>query len=190
MKKWSKMKIKDFQSLKNLRFLVPRNSKGIFRAFMFQRNMNKKAYDRWGDMGMFIFVFILVGVVLWIGSHVFYGYVVDVRVQEAQILSDKLVRAVVENGKLDSDVLEDNFNIFKEARINRGFIGKNKSYFKVEIVENEKIKKRFIQGNRDYEELCGIESSNVRCFSDELIVDNGKYTVKVLTASNNLGKKI
>jgi len=32
------MKIKNFQALKNLWFLVPQNSRGIFRAFKFPGN--------------------------------------------------------------------------------------------------------------------------------------------------------
>jgi len=160
------------------------------RLFNMKRDMNKKAYDRWGDIGMFIFAFVLVGIALWVGTHVFYGYVVDVRAQEAQILSDKLVKVVVKNGKLNSDVLGDDFNIFKEARIDRGFIGKNKSYFKVEIFEGDEVKKKFVQGNRDYDVLCGLGHANVRCFGDEVVVDNDKYLVKVLSASNNLGKKV
>jgi len=153
------------------------------------KKWSRKGYDRWGDMGMFILVFILVGIAIWVGTHVFYGYVVDVRAQEAQILSDKLVRAVVQNGKLNSDVLESDFNIFKEARIDRGFIGKNKSYFKVEIFEGGEMKKKFVQGNRDYDVLCGLDHANVRCYGDEVVVD-GKYVVKVLSASSNLGRKV
>jgi hypothetical protein len=154
------------------------------------RKWSNKGYDRWGDLGMFIFSYILVGIALWVGTHVFYGYVVDVRAQEASILSDRLIRAVVENGKLDLDVLEGNFNIFKESRINSEFIHQNLSYFRVDIVEGDKFKKRFVQGNRDYEILCGLDNSNIRCSGDEMVVNNGKYVIRILTASNQLGKKI
>jgi len=156
--------------------------------------MNKKAYIRIADTGMFFLVFVIVGVCIAIGVYVFYFHEIDVRYEEAKILSDKLFNAVEDNGVLNKRVLDKDFNILKQAGLEKKIIENNNYYFKLEIFENEglvedaeePVRDVFIQGNNFFENWCGLDMKDkVRCFERELILDN--YKIKILTASNQLG---
>ena len=145
--------------------------------------MNKRGYLRLDDIGMYFLGFILIGSAIAGGIFIFYGNAVDVRNQEAMILSDNLVRAIVVDGDLRPEVFEKDFNILKEARLNDGF--KNGDYFfRLEVGSQV-----FIEGNRDFEVECELEGKNFpKCFSKEFFIDGSK--IKILTASRQVGSKV
>ena len=155
--------------------------------------MHKKGYYRFADIGMFIISFAVIGVVIGMGIFIFYSHQIDIRGQEAEVLSNKIVRAVIDNGLNDLE----SFDIFREAGIDINIINNGDFYFKVEIIEIasstseevETAKIVFEEGNRDFEVECGLRSDKFPvCDSEELIVNN--YKVKILTASNQLGERI
>ncbi len=152
--------------------------------------MNKKAYYRIADSMMFFLVFVIVGVCIAIGVYVFYFHEIDIRYEEAKILSDKLVDVVDKNGVLNEKVLDKDFNILKQARLEEKIIDNNYYYFQLEIFKNkESVRDAFVQGNMFFETWCGLKMDDkVRCFERELILKD--YNIKILTASNQLGADI
>lgn len=154
---------------------------------------SKKADYRWVDSGMFIFCFVLIALIVWGMTVKFYYVSVDFRIEEAKVLSDKLLMAVLENGKLNREVFNDSFNILKEARIDSSIIRNDFYYFRVEILNNGEVIKKFEDGNREYDFLCEVRSSAPpACYFQDLIIyeEDGEFEIKILGASNNHGREI
>jgi len=151
--------------------------------------LDKRAYIRMADTGMFGLFFILTLVFLFIGFSVFYDDSTDVRQEEAVILHDKLVSAIMEGGQIKGNVFKKGFNIFQEAGINKRVIDNGEFYFGVEIFENDEVVEKFVGGNRDFEVTCELKGKKFPlCYKRELLVDD-VWKIKILTASNQLGGK-
>ena len=151
--------------------------------------LDKRAYIRMADTGMFGLFFLLTLVFLFIGFSLFYDSSTDVRGEEAIILHDKLVDAVLDKGRIREEVFMKSFNIFEEARVNKEVINNGEFYFSVEIFENDESIKKFVEGNRDFEVTCELKSKKFPlCYKRELLVDD-VWKIKILTASNQFGQK-
>ncbi|MEK6872989.1 MAG: hypothetical protein AABW90_03175 [Nanoarchaeota archaeon] len=149
--------------------------------------MNKKGYYRFADIGMFFLSFAIVTVGIAIGIYLFYSNTVDIRDHEAKIISDRLVIAITKNGKLNEDILKNDFNILKEARLNDKIINNGDFYFKIEIFDNSNIIKKIEQGNRGFVVECGLKGKKFpKCVEKDFLIDN--YRVKILAASNQQGE--
>jgi len=148
--------------------------------------MDKRGFLRLADTAMFIIFIVIIGGAVAIGGSIFYGNLIDVRLEESVILSDKLVKAVVDNGQVNEDVFESDFNILKEAGINSE-IKKGAYFFRLEIFgEKSRV---FIDGQRDFEVECELEGGDFpRCFSKDFFIDD--YEIKILTASRQAGGEI
>lgn len=148
----------------------------------------KKGDYRFSDTALYLIVFLGIGLFIAWGMNIFYSYHLDIRGDEARILSDKLFAAVVINGEINEGVFSSDFNILKEAGLNGEVIKNGNFYFKVDIVGNNK-EKVFVEGNRDFEVLCEVEGKkHPACYKKEISL--GSYDVKILTASNQEGEKI
>ena len=152
--------------------------------------MNNKAYYAISDVAMFFLSFLVIGVCIAIGTYIFYNNQVDIRVQEAEILSVKLTKAIVDNTHLENGIFNEDFNLLKKARVNKAIMDRGEFYFKLEILDlNEQVLKTFQDGNRDFEVLCELESDKFpKCYKDEFFLDD--YKIKILTASNQIGDKL
>ncbi|MBS3080562.1 hypothetical protein J4221_03760 [Candidatus Pacearchaeota archaeon] len=149
--------------------------------------MNKKAL-RFEDMGMFFLSFAVIAVAIVIGTSIFFPYEIDIRDEEARILGEKIINAIIDNG-LKEEVLKDDFNILDEADIDRQILTNGELYFKLEIIKDDEVVRSFIEGNRDLEVLCDINKDNrdnPKCFREEIVVD---YTIRIISASNQKGKR-
>ena len=147
--------------------------------------MDKKAYYRYADIGMYILSFTIIAIAIGIGIFIFYSNQVDIRNQEAEIMSVKIVRGIVEDGLFDLD----NINIYEITGLNPKVIKNGDFYFKVEIFENGESKKVFEEGKRGFEVECFLNSEKFpKCDTKEFVV--GVYEVKVLTGSNQLGRGV
>ena len=123
--------------------------------------MNKKAYYNWDDIGMFLLVCILVGGCIFAGAYLFFSVEVDVRLEEAKTLSNKLVGAVVYNGYLKENVLSGDFDILKEAGISKEVINNEDYFFSLGIYRNGEIVESFVGGARDFEVECSLPGKNL-----------------------------
>ena len=155
--------------------------------------INKRGYYRFADVGMFFLCFVIIAVGIMIGIYLFYSNTIDVRGQEAKIIYEKLLDALIENNKLNQKVLDSEFNILQEASIDKEIINNGYFYFKIEVFEKDfekEIVKKIQEGNRDFEVECFLRSKKFpRCYPEKdfkLILDD--YEIKILTASNQLGE--
>ena len=151
--------------------------------------MNKKAYYNISDIVMMFIAFAIIGIFIEAGIYIFYSHTIDVRSNEADILSDKLIKAIIKNGNLKEEVLSD-YKIYQEAGLDPKILNNGEYYFKIEIFENELIKK-IEEGNLGFEVECFLESDKFpKCQSKEFTTIDKKYKIKILTASNQLGRSI
>jgi|TARA_B100001971_G_C18033248_1_gene453681 hypothetical protein len=128
----------------------------------------------------------------------FYGQTVDVREQQARLISDKLVEVFDDYGKLRDGIVCDDrlcegFNIYGEAGINSRIINNGEFYFGVEIFDDGKLVGSVIEGNRGFKVECFLEGDKLpKCYPEDgplvLILDN--YRVEILAGSNNLGRSV
>jgi len=151
--------------------------------------LNKKGYYRFADVGMFVLCFTIIAVGIGIGIYIFYFQEVDIRGLEARVLFDKLARGIMDDGLIDID----NYDIFLESGLDIDIINSGYFYFNVEILREGNLVKSFVEGNREFEVECGLNSKKFpRCYPNkgfrEFIV-NG-YQVRIMTASNQFGVRI
>ena len=74
------------------------------------KEINKKADERLLSIYLFI-IYIIVSIGIVSGVLVFHGAGLDVREIEAEILSEKIIDCLVDNGELVKGVLEEEFNL-------------------------------------------------------------------------------
>ena len=152
--------------------------------------MNKKAYYNISDIVMMFIAFAIIGIFIAAGIYIFYSHTIDVRTNEANILYNKLIKSIIFNGNLREEVLSD-YKIYQEAGLNSKILNNGEYYFKIEIFENENLIKKIEEGNLGFEVECFLESDKFpQCQSKEFITINNKYKIKILTASNQLGRSI
>ena len=158
--------------------------------------MNNRAYYDLSNIIALFGVFIIVGVGIAAGTWMFYSTSADIRLEESKIMADKLISGLVSEGYLKKGVLNEDFNIYKETGISKSVINKNEYFFKVEILKNgESIRPFFIDGKRDFEVYCDSKSGkeSLKCYFERLVVldeVNERVEIKILCASNELGKKL
>lgn len=155
--------------------------------------MNKKGYYRWSDIGMYIISFAVIAVGIGIGIFAFYSQTIDIRQQEADIIYDKLISSVIKDNKLNSIVLNETFNTYKESNLNKRIINNGNFYFKIEFFKGEELVNVIEDGNRDFKVNCFLKGEKFpKCRYGEFSADYGglDYKIKILTASNQLGGKI
>ena len=157
------------------------------------KRMDKKGYYRFSDIGMFFISFAIIAIGITAGIYMFYSQNLDIRDDEAKILFDKLKNAVFKDGKLREEVLEDNFNIYDKADIDKELINNKKLgffYFKIEISEPEKPKKKIEGGAPSFEIECELPGDKlVTCKDRRWKLDSG-IEVYILAGSNQKGESI
>jgi len=155
--------------------------------------MDKRAYSNFDDMIILFACFIIIGAGIVIGVWIFYSVGIDIRLDESKTMSNRLVGAIVENGYLNKEVLEDNFNILEKAGIDEKAIDSGNYYFNLIIFEEDSSVRSFVEGNKDFEIQCELPGAQMaKCYEKELIVSDGdkQYKIKVLTGSNQLGSRL
>jgi len=154
---------------------------------------NKKAEERFLSPWLFL-VWALIGVAIVVGVLIFYSLKIDVRQTEAKILSTKLIDCLVDNGYL-KDL--DGLDVFEECKIDKEIILNGDYYFNISVYEGDELPKIFSEGVKDFEIHCKLREESegesfADCFEREVyaIKENKLVTIKILTASNQLGAKL
>ena len=156
--------------------------------------MNKKAGERILSIYLFI-IYIIVGIGIVSGVLIFKGSDLDVREIEADILSDRIIDCLVEQGRLRGDFFDADFDLTKKCGLD--FKDNTEKYqgeerygvwvglynfdepFVSTIKQIESDKKGFL-------ELCKSKGDKITvCNTEELyVLDNlgDKYLLKILSA--------
>ena len=151
---------------------------------MFKKKFTTKGYWRFGDIGMMILSFLIIGVCIVIGIYLFYLNEIDVRSAEAALLAERVINGIIVDNHFNENVLADDFNLLDEARIDPVVISNGDFYIKIEIYKENSLKKELLYGNKNFGVLCGLEGETLpRCYSDRIIVDD--YNIVIVTGVNH-----
>lgn len=163
----------------------------------------EKIFSIWWMLVLMIF-----GIGIVSGVLIFYSADTDVRGLEAKILYERIADCLIDNGYLKDNLLNSDFDFYKECRLSKEILNSNNFYFKIRIFnENKELLKNISGESTNYEKDCEIvlrdekleakkfprcikETENVLYYSSE----GGKNQVKraiieVLTSSNQEGER-
>lgn len=144
------------------------------------------------------FVLIVIGAGIVGGTYLFSANKVDVRIAQAEILSDRIVGCISDSGFLIKEVLEKDFSILDYCKINKAIFGDSGKYvLKVSFYEKKEIelvsfRDEIIEGNRALITDCDLGNNlnaknYAKCSKKPIILFNsqGKQVqVNILVASN------
>ena len=108
-----------------------------------------------------IFVLVVIGGAIVIGVLIYYNADFNIKELEADILAERIVRCLVQNGYLRQDFLQENFDIFKECRLKKEMFEKESNfYFKISA-QNETglLRENIIEGDASFEKNCEISGT-------------------------------
>jgi len=144
---------------------------------------------------IFALAVIAVGVV--IGVTIYYSGEFNVNKIEADILKEKIIGCLVDNGYLNQDFLLDNFDIFKKCGLKREMFEKGSNfYFNVSISDGEKVWE-INGGDYSFEKNCKIgkkvnAATFPKCSEETLNILNEEKIMRliILTGSNQAGGEL
>ncbi len=151
--------------------------------------MNKKA-SKWMSPYLF-FIFMFVGIFIVIGVVLFYSVKVDIREEETQFLTNKLVDCLTN----EESTPNKDFDYYRKCSLNEQIINNGNYYIKIEQVQEENSKVLFETGVKDFHLMCSLEEENEnlegnipKCEETNLTIYESK--INIFVASNNLGEEI
>jgi hypothetical protein len=151
--------------------------------------MNKKA-SKWMSPYLF-FIFVFVAIFIVIGVVLFYSVKVDVRQEEAQFLTNKLIDCI----KNQESIPNEEFDYYTKCKLNEQIINNNNYYIKIETTKEETTKKIFETGVKDYKIRCDLKKEDPdlegdipKCQETKIIIKNSE--INLFVASNNLGEEL
>lgn len=159
--------------------------------------INKKGVSE-GLMAIwFFFILAIIGVSVIVVVWLLFGVHKDIRLSEAESLYNKLVISISDYGYLDENLLSDEYNIFLDSGLNSElFYQGGNLYFKIEIIKDNEVIKKILHGNSDFEVQCALNGRHfAACKYGEIKLNDKNnpgeyYTLKIITGSNQEGKKL
>lgn len=161
---------------------------------------NKKAGERYLTPWLFL-VWAIIGVGIVIGVIIFFSATIDVRIEEADILTIRIIDCLVDNGYINEKFFN-NFDIFTECNLDKEIIESGELYF-IDIkiydsIGNELTNLRQEKGILSWKELCEMQKEkkqkNFPQCSEKTVYalnkTNSEFIIKISTASNQLGTKV
>ncbi len=152
------------------------------------------------------FVLAIVGVGISASVFIYHSADVDVREIETNILYGKIVNCVIKQGFLIEELIEEDFDIFRECQLNKESFGEGSYfYFNLKVFDNSSnLIKEIEEGDFSFEKDCEIQEGEEgviakyypKCIRKKEIVlyyKNNKIEeveLEILTASNQVGRKV
>lgn len=152
------------------------------------------------------FTLALVGVGISAAVLIYHSADVDTREVETDMLYNKIINCVVKQGFLIDELVKEDFNIFSECQLNKEIFGEGSYfYFNLRVFDNSSnLIKEIQEGDFSFERDCEIQEGeegvtaryypkctrkkeNVLYYKDNKIKEG---TLEILTASNQVGRKI
>jgi len=173
--------------------------------------MDKLFFDKKGGekiMSVWWFaVLIVVGTGIVIAVLMFYSAEEDTRYVESEILYNKIADCVVQDGFLVDGVLAKEFDLMKICSLNEKTINEDKLfYIKINVLDENgnSLREQIVEGNKEFVAECEIQKPDEngkeigakyysKCFEKTINIiysDGKKGKLEILTASDNVGRKI
>jgi len=153
--------------------------------------MNKKAGQKvLSAWWFFVLVIIAGGIVL--SVLIYYGSEINVKKFESDVLGERIVRCIVENGELRAD-FSNSFDVFSECGIKKELFDKSTDfYFRISVFDDlNNLEYQIKQGDFSFENDCFneklVEARRYPKCSEKkevLTLNGNKRKIVVLAASN------
>ena len=155
---------------------------------------NKKGDERYLSPWLFL-VWALIAVFIVAGVWIFYSAEVDIRAEESEVLSMRILDCLVDNGEINQIVFQENFDIFSECSLNKEILKESREfYFNISLKDlNGKILKSISAGEKDFEIQCRLKGKNFALCSEKKVYvgrDKENLIMEILAGSNQQGAKI
>jgi hypothetical protein len=158
--------------------------------------MNIKAEKLLSIWWFFVLGVIAGGIV--IGVLIYSSADISIKEVEANVLSERIISCLIDDGYLKEDIFKSEFNIFDFCNLNSDVFGKASNfYFSVSIYDSGSLIFNFVNGSSSFEKDCQIQGEVKakhfpRCSEkQEIVLFNDKnMKLIVLAASNQNGRKI
>lgn len=155
--------------------------------------MNKKAGEKLLSI-WWIFVLLVIGGGILIGVILYYSTDINIKGIEAEILTERIINCITDNGYLKAEVLADNFNITEKCRLDTEVFSMGSNfYFNLSVYKDKDLIKNIIAGDNSIEKDCIIEQKIKAehfpvCFEQKEIalIDDKTYSVIVLAGSSQI----
>ena len=142
--------------------------------------MNRGGYTQLGDSGMFFLCFIIIAAGIVLGVYLFYQNQTNVSIVEGAILSEKISRVFIDGSGFNEATLNEDFDIFSAAVLDRTAIDNEHHYVRIEISKNAALVKKFEIGNRDFSVLCELKGEQLpQCVRSKFVIEN--YVIKIVS---------
>ncbi len=156
---------------------------------------DKKAGEKLLTIWWF-FVLALVGGGIVIGVLIYYSGEIDVRKLESELLADRILDCLSEQGNLNEEFLKDDFDIFQGCSLDKEVI-ENSGNFYINVslydLDGESIKE-ITKGVGSFEVNCKLEGGDYpKCSGKEIFVFDSlgeKLKFKILAGTNQEIKKV
>ena len=175
---------------------------------MYNLFFSKKGGEKLLSVWWFL-VLTIVGVAIVVSVLIFYSADEDIRGLESQVLYQKIVDCVVDNGFLIKGISNNEFDLMKTCGLNEKVFSDEKLFY-VDIgifdSNGNKLRENIVKGNKEFPKECEIQNPDekgkiieakyyAKCFEKtiNILYNDGeikKGKLEILTASNNLGRKI
>lgn len=120
--------------------------------------MNKKGGEKWLSVWWF-FVLVVIGGAIVIGVLIYYSQDVNVKGFEADILTGRIIRCLVDNGYLREAILEEDFDIYSECGLKREIFEKTANFYFAVSVKDEGdgiLREGIVKGDINVKKNCEI----------------------------------
>lgn len=172
-----------------------------------KRGEDERVFSLW-----WFFILTIIGVGIVVSVLLFYSADEDVRGLESELLYQRTFDCIIDNGFLIQGISNKNFDLIKTCNLNEKIINVDKLYYiNIGIFDKNgnllrEDGKNIEEGNKEFLMQCQIQEPNengkiveakhyAKCFKKTIYINyNGgkikKAKLEILTASNNLGRKI
>ena len=162
--------------------------------------MNKKGDEKLLSFWLIV-VWAMVGVVV-VGLVLrYYAVTMDVRKTEADILAMKILNCVSDNGYLNENILNGNFDVYAECNLKKEIIENGEYFINISVYEGEVwLNKDYpVIGVKNFDILCELaEEAEAeqypRCVNRQVYVSrqgyNQLFLLNIKTGVNQLGSRL
>lgn len=160
-------------------------------------HMNKKGGEKLLSI-WWVFVLIVIGGGIFIGVLIYYSVEINVNEVEADVLAERILNCINDNGYLSNEVFEPNFDIFQKCNLNPNLFGKSSYYyFNISIYDDNGIIFNTTKGDYSFEKDCLIQEKVTannfpKCSRkvDNIFYENKNLKIVILAGANQQGKSV
>ncbi len=158
---------------------------------------NKKAGEKLLSI-WWVFVLVVIGIGVVSGVAIYHSKDISVNGVEADVVAGKVIDCIIDNGYLNPNLLNENFDIFQECSLEKGmFVNQSYFYLSVFVFDNEALVKKIAFGSMSIEKECEISNAITaeyfaKCSRKDGfgILNDKNLKIIVIGGSRQTGKKV